>query len=114
MSELKFAVVGTGIFATDTHLPTINKIPYLKPVSCYNRTKSKAETFAEKANIDSSKIYDTLEEAFKDDNNDFVDALLPVQFNLQAVELAVKYNKPLALEKPVAANLVHDKQIVKL
>lgn len=112
--ELKFAVVGTGIFATDMHLPTFNKIPYLTPVSCYNRTKSKAETFAEKANIDKAKVYDSLEEAFKDDGNDFVDVLLPVQYNLQAVELAVKYNKPLALEKPIAANLEQSAQIVKI
>lgn len=44
----KLAVVGTGIFATDTHLPTIQKISDLKPYAAYNRTKLKAEDFAKK------------------------------------------------------------------
>lgn len=111
---LKVAVVGTGIFATDQHLPTFQKIPYIEPVSCYNRTKSKAETFAEKAGIETSKVYDSLEEAFKDKDVDFVDALLPVQFNLDAVKLAIEHDKPLALEKPIAANLKQASEIVKL
>ncbi|EGV64997.1 dehydrogenase/oxidoreductase [Yamadazyma tenuis] len=112
--NLNIAVIGTGIFANDAHLPTFNKIPYLTPIACYNRTKAKAETFAERANIDKSKVYDSLEKAFEDKEVDFVDALLPVQFNLDVVKLAVKHNKPLALEKPVAANLTQAAEIVKI
>ena len=48
---INLAIVGTGIFATDNHLPTIQKIPGLKPYAAYNRTKSKAETFAEKPTL---------------------------------------------------------------
>lgn len=111
---LKAAVVGTGIFATDQHLPTFQKIPYIEPVSCYNRTKSKAETFANKAGIDPSKVYESLENAFEDNDVDFVDVLLPVQYNLDVVKLAIEHNKPLALEKPIAANLTQASEIVKL
>ncbi|RLV96641.1 Uncharacterized protein JA1_000194 [Spathaspora sp. JA1] len=113
-SQINFAVVGTGIFATDTHLPTIQKIPDLKPAAAYNRTKSKAEQFATKAGIPQDKVYDTLEEVFQDKSIDFVDALLPVQFNLDAVKLAIEHNKPLAFEKPIAANLAQAKEIVQL
>lgn len=112
MSPLKIAIVGTGIFATDSHLPTIQKISSLQPHAAFNRTKSKAETFAQKANI--TKVYDNLEEAFEDKEIDFVDALLPVQFNLDAVKLAVKNNKPICLEKPIAATLKQAKEIVEL
>ena len=48
---INLAIVGTGIFATDNHLPTIQKIPGLKPYAAYNRTKSKAETFAQKPTL---------------------------------------------------------------
>jgi len=113
-NTLNIAVVGTGIFATDTHLPTIKTIPSLKVSAAFNRTKSKAEAFAEKAGIDKSNVYDTLEQAFEDDKIDFVDALLPVQYNLDAVKLAIKNNKPIAFEKPIAANLAQAKEIVKL
>lgn len=111
---INLAIVGTGIFATDNHLPTIQKIPGLKPYAAYNRTKSKAETFAEKANIALDKVYDSLEEIFEDKDVEFVDALLPVQFNVDAVKLAVKNNKPICFEKPIAANLDQAKEIVKL
>lgn len=113
-SPLKAAIVGTGIFATDTHLPTIQKISDIKPNVAYNRTKSKAEAFAEKAGIPKENVLDTLEDVFKSNQVDFVDALLPVQYNLDAIKLAVEYNKPICFEKPIAANLTQAKEIVKL
>lgn len=113
-SPLRAAIVGTGIFATDTHLPTIQQIPDIKPEVAYNRTKSKAEIFAEKAGIPQSNVLDTLEEVFKSDNVDFVDALLPVQSNLDVVKLAIANNKPICFEKPIAANLTQAREIVKL
>ena len=113
-SPLNFAVVGTGIFATDTHLPTFQKLQNFKPVAAYNRTKSKAETFAKKAGISENKVYDSLEDTFQDPEVDFVDVLLPVQFNLDAVKLAIENKKPICFEKPIAANLTQAKEIVRL
>ncbi|VEU23505.1 DEKNAAC104647 [Brettanomyces naardenensis] len=109
---LNVAIVGTGIFARDAHLPALEKSEYFTPYSCFNRTKPKAVTFAKNAKI--SKIYDNMEEAFEDPKVDIVDALLPVQFNLDAVKLAVKHKKNICLEKPIAANLEQAEQIVKL
>ncbi|CAH2354544.1 uncharacterized protein CLIB1423_17S01552 [[Candida] railenensis] len=114
MSPLNVGIVGTGIFATDTHLPTFSKIPDIKPVACYNRTKAKAETFATKASIPQEQVYDSLESIFEAKDVDFIDALLPVQFNLDAVKLAVKNKKPIALEKPIAANMEQARSIVNL
>ncbi|WLF81752.1 hypothetical protein PVL30_005552 [Lodderomyces elongisporus] len=112
---LNLAIVGTGIFATDTHLPTIQKLSTIvKPIAAYNRTKSKAETFASKAGIAQDKVYDSLEQAFQDPEVQFVDALLPVQFNLDAVKLAIENKKPICFEKPIAANLEQAKEIVQL
>ncbi|CAK9440017.1 uncharacterized protein LODBEIA_P41170 [Lodderomyces beijingensis] len=115
MTQLNVAIVGTGIFATDTHLPTIEKLAHIiKPFAAYNRTKSKSEAFATKAGIPSDKVYSSLEEAFKDPQVQFVDALLPVQFNLEAVKLAIANDKPICFEKPLAANLQQAKEIVQL
>lgn len=112
--SLNLAIVGTGIFATDKHLPTIANIKELTPSACYNRTKSKAETFAEKAGIKQENVFNSLEEVFESKLVDAVDALLPVQYNLDAVKLAVQHNKPICLEKPIAANLQQAREIVKL
>lgn len=115
MAPLRVGIVGTGIFATDNHLPTLQKFPELyKPVACYNRTKLKAETFATKAGIPLEKVHDSLESIFLDDDVDVIDALLPVQYNLDVIKLALKYNKPICFEKPIAANLDQAEEIVKL
>ncbi|VEU22168.1 DEKNAAC103177 [Brettanomyces naardenensis] len=71
--------------------------------------RPKAEEFTKLAGI--SKIYDNLEEVFEDPQVDLVDALLPVQYNLDAVNLAVKHRKDICLEKPIAANLGQAGQI---
>lgn len=111
---LNVGIVGTGIFATDKHLPNMKATGVLNPFACYNRTKSKADVFAKKADIKDGKVYSSMEEIFQDEDVNFIDALLPVQYNLDAVKLAVKYNKPIAFEKPIAANLTQAKEIVKI
>lgn len=113
-APLNAAIVGTGIFATDTHLPTIQKIPEIKPYAAYNRTKAKAETFAEKAGIDKSLVADSLDDIFTNDKVDFIDALLPVQSNLDLIRKAIDHNKPVAIEKPIAANLEQAREIVNI
>lgn len=107
-------IIGTGIFATDQHLPTIQSIDNLTPYAAYNRTRSKAEEFAKKANISDSHIYDSVDALLKDPNVDFVDALLPVQTNLEVIKAAVEHNKPIAVEKPIAANIAQAKEIVAI
>lgn len=111
---MNVGIVGTGIFATDRHLPTLKQFSNLTISGCYNRTKSKAEEFAKKTGNKDIKVYDLLEEIFKSNELDFVDVLLPVQFNVDAVKTAVKYGKPICLEKPIAANLEQARQIVKI
>lgn len=111
--QIKVAIIGTGIFAKKAHLPSLENSPYYKPVSCFNRTTSKAEEFATHASSP-LKIYKEFDDAFKDEDVDLVDVLLPVQYNLNAVETAVKYKKNIVLEKPIAATIDQARQIVKI
>lgn len=111
--QFNVAIVGTGIFATNAHLPAIQKNENLVPVSCYNRTKPKAEAFSQ-LNTPKLKVYDQLEEVFADDSIDIIDALLPVQYNLDVVKRAIEAKKNIVIEKPIAANIEQAKQIVQL
>lgn len=113
MAPINVAIIGTGIFATNAHLPALTNSPHFVVKACYNRTKAKAEEFAQKVSPP-LKVYDELEDAFKDPEIDLIDALLPVQFNLDAVKLAVKYKKNIVIEKPIAAHLDQAKQIVQI
>lgn len=111
---LNVGIVGTGIFATDSHLPVITALADLKPAAAYNRTKSKADAFAEKANIELDSVYEHLDDLVASSKVDVVDALLPVQHNLNVIKTAIKFNKPIVIEKPIAANLSQAREIVQL
>lgn len=110
---LNVGIVGTGIFASDAHLPVIKSISELQPAAAYNRTKSKADAFAEKASIGSEFVYEHLDDLVASANVDVIDALLPVQYNVNVIQTAIKFNKPIVIEKPIAANLSQARQIVE-
>ncbi|SCU86209.1 LADA_0D13014g1_1 [Lachancea dasiensis] len=114
-SQLTVGIVGTGLFAKGSHLPAYQAMSdKFKPAAAFNRTKSKAEAFAEDAGIPKDKVYDNLDEILADDSIDFIDALLPVQFNAQTVEKCVAANKPVILEKPISATIAGARELVKI
>lgn len=113
--NLNIGTVGTGIFATNNHLPAIQKLnEKFTPVATFNRTKAKAIEFAKKADIPEQNVHDTLESIMSDKNVDVLDILVPVQFNLSTLEQAVSHGKPAIIEKPIAATLDDARAIVKL
>lgn len=114
-SPLRVGVIGTGIFATDTHLPNLQKLPeQFKVVAASNRTKSKAEAFAQKASISNEKVFESIDDLINDKDVDVIDALLPVETNVTIIEKAIAAGKPVAIEKPIANNIENAKKIVEL
>ncbi|AGO10762.1 AaceriAGR403Wp [[Ashbya] aceris (nom. inval.)] len=114
-SALNVGVVGTGIFAKDNHLPVLASLPdRFRVFAAHNRTRSKAEEFAQEAAISEDKIYDTLDELLADKDVAVIDALVPVQSNVDIVRKAVAAGKPIIIEKPVAATLDQAREVVKI
>lgn len=111
---LNVGIIGTGIFATEAHLPAIKAVDGLQPAAAYNRTKSKAEEFAKTAGIPAEKVYDSVDQMMEAPEIDFIDALLPVQTNVEIIRTAVKHNKPIVVEKPIAANMKQAREIVEI
>ncbi|SSD60502.1 uncharacterized protein SCODWIG_02263 [Saccharomycodes ludwigii] len=115
MSVINVGIVGTGIFARDRHLPSYKELSdKFKVVSCYNRTRSKAEEFAKLADIPKNKVFNSIEEIVADPEVELIDALVPVQFNLDVVKTCLKAGKPVSLEKPIAATMQQARALVKL
>lgn len=113
MSPLNIGVVGTGIFARDGHLPVFQDHPdQFKVVAAFNKTKAKAESFAEAAAIPSNKVFDSMDALIQDPEVDYVDALLPAQFNLEIVKKCIAAGKPVQIEKPIAANMEQARALV--
>ncbi|CAR23762.1 uncharacterized protein KLTH0E16522g [Lachancea thermotolerans CBS 6340] len=114
-SVLNVGIVGTGIFARDSHLPAYQQLPNeFKVVAAFNRTKSKAEAFAEDAGIEKEKVFDNLDDMLKDESISAIDALLPAQFNAETVEKCIAARKPVILEKPIAATMAQARKIVEM
>lgn len=114
-SPLRVGFVGTGIFAKDVHLPLVQSSPeQFQASAAFNRTKAKAEEFAELASIPSSKVFESLDDLINSPEVDFIDALLPVEYNLETITKAVQAGKPIIIEKPIAATLDQAREIVKL
>lgn len=112
---LNVGVIGTGIFATDKHLPTYQAHSnHFKTTAAFNRTKAKAEQFALLAGIEASHVHDSVDAIIADPQVDFLDALLPVQYNLETIKKAVDHQKPIIVEKPIAHNLDDARKIVQL
>lgn len=105
-------IVGTGIFARDSHIPALRQAGDYKVVACTNRTREKAEKFA--AEIGDVKVYDTVDELLHDPKVEVVDILLPVCDNWAALSKVVAAGKPVCFEKPIAADLEDARKIVDL
>lgn len=114
-APLNVGIVGTGIFARDDHLPAYQKNPeHFKVVAVFNRTRAKALDFAKLANVPEDKVFSTLDDIMSDPHVDYIDALLPVQFNVQTLQKAIEHNKPMIIEKPIAATMEQAKEFVEL
>ncbi|CAI4824763.1 BDM_1a_G0052820.mRNA.1.CDS.1 [Saccharomyces cerevisiae] len=108
MTQLNVGIVGTGIFARDRHLPSYQELSdNFKVVAVFNRHKAKALNFAEIADVPENKVYDNVVEILNDSNVDFIDALLPVQFNVDIVEKAVRAADSTPIPIGVAENWLY-------
>lgn len=77
-----------------------------------NRTKAKAEAFAETAGH--PKVYTSYDDLINDPEVDVIDALLPVENNVILVEKALAAGKPVCMEKPIADTVENARKIVAL
>ncbi len=115
MTQLKENIVGTGTSARDRHLQSYQELSdKFKLVVAFNRHKTKALDFTKIAHIPENKIYDNVDKILKDSNVGFIDALPPIQLNVDIVNKAVKPGNSVLLEEPFSANFEQAKEIVRL
>jgi len=99
MSDLKFAVMGTGFWA-QYQIPAWFEVDGVQLVAVYNRTVSKAEKVAETFNI--PRVYGDPDELFQNEELDFVDIVTEIEAHAPFVYLAAKYKVPVICQKPMA------------
>ncbi|WP_106829952.1 Gfo/Idh/MocA family protein [Parabacteroides pacaensis] len=112
MDELHFAVLGTG-FWSQFQIGAWSEIAGVNLVALYNRTKSKAETLAQRFHVPA--VYDDVEELFAKEKLDFVDIITDVDTHKKFVEAAVNAGiKHIICQKPMAPDWESAKSMVEL
>lgn len=102
MTELRFAILGTG-FWSRYQLSGWREIAGVRCVALYNRTRNKAEELAR--SFDVPAIYDDAEALITREKPDFVDIITDVGTHRKFVELAAAHKIPVICQKPMAGTL---------
>jgi D-apiose dehydrogenase len=111
MSNLKFAIFGTGFWAR-FQLAAWREVPGAECVALYNRTKSKAEKLAAEFGI--SHVYDDAEKFLREVRPDFVDIITDVDTHAPFVELCARYQTPVICQKPMAPDYETARRMVQI
>lgn len=106
---LKFALFGTG-FWSHFQLHGWYEAGDVECVAVYNRTKSKAEAFAEKFDIPA--VYDNAEELLDNETLDFVDICTNVETHAPFTQIVAERGLPIVCQKPMATSLEEAKSMV--
>jgi predicted dehydrogenase len=109
MSELRFAMLGTGFWAR-FQLAGWLELPGAKCVALFNRTPSKATKMAEEFGIPA--VYDNVEDLLARESLDFLDVVTDVGAHSHYVRLAARHHLPVICQKPMARTLEEAQDMV--
>lgn len=100
MSDIKWAVLGTGVIANEmaVALKKIGKNIY----AVGNRTYSKAVDFAKKYGIE--KVYDDFNDMFTDSDVDVIYITTPHNTHIEFMKKAIRNGKHILVEKSITLN----------
>jgi len=112
MKNLKFAVIGTGFWAT-YQIPAWFEVGGVELIALYNRTKSKADEFARHFGV--SNVYDSIDELLDRHAHelDFVDIITDVDTHLFFTTKAAERGLDVICQKPMAPNLTDARQMLE-
>ena len=100
MSDIKWAVLGTGVIANEmaVALKKIGRNIY----AVGNRTYSKAVDFAKKYGIE--KVYDDYNDMFTDSDVDVIYITTPHNTHIEFMKKAIRNGKHILVEKSITLN----------
>ena len=102
MSELRFAIFGTGFWAR-YQMAAWNELGGARCVAVYNRTRATGEAFARDFAIPA--VYDDPDELLKRERPDFVDIVTHPSSLSALVKTAAAHLVPVISQKPMAPSL---------
>lgn len=110
MSNLKFAILGTGFWA-NYQLAAWLEVGGVECVALYNRTRSKAEKMAQRFGV--PRVYDDAKAMLASEQLDFVDIITDVDTHEKFTKLAAQHRLPVICQKPMAPALAIAESMVQ-
>jgi predicted dehydrogenase len=113
MAPIRLAILGSGIFAREAHLPALKALAdRFEVVAIYSRNAANAAALAASVPhpVDS---YSDIAPVLARDDVDAVDIILPIAVQPAIVEAALKAGKHVISEKPVAPDVASGKALLQ-
>ena len=115
MKKIRLGVIGTGLAWERLHYPALKELQdKYEIVALANRTRSDAELFAKKINLDQKNVYSDYNELLKRSDIDAVDILVPIDQNYKVSEDAANSGKSFICEKPMAPDMDQARKYLEL
>ena len=113
MAPIRIAVLGSGLFARDAHLPVLKSMPdQFEIVALYGRRAENATALSETFDTP-IPVYTDADELFAREDIDAVDVILPIPVQPAIVEAALRAGKHVISEKPIAPDVATGKQLIE-
>lgn len=106
MTPLRLGIIGTGVAARELHWPALKRMPErYEIVAVANRTRPKAEAFADMIGLARSHVYSDYRQLVARDDVEAVLLALPPALNYEAARAAAEAGCHIICEKPLADSL---------
>jgi len=103
---LRLGLIGTGVAARLLHWPALSQMSErYRLVAVANRTRAKAEAFADMAGLDPGAVYQDYQDLLARVDLDVVLLALPPELNYEVARAAAQAGLDIICEKPIAATL---------
>lgn len=112
MKKLRLGLLGTGVAAVELYLPAFKALTSrIELVACANRTRSKAERFAQLAGV--KQVVGSAEELFRLPEVEAVLISLPIESQPKYVLAALRAGKAVLSEKPVGPTVAAARRLIR-
>ena len=105
---MRVAICGAG-FIGKIHANAYKNIKDIKVAGFFDSNRGKAQKFSEELGL---KAYDNFKSILNDQTIDIIDICVPTFLHREFVEKALKANKHVLCEKPIALNLIDAEAII--